>query len=434
MEINTIGMFCALAIGAVLGIVIGMLSAKVRSAKTLTEASNALAKSAAETDQLRQRLAEIKEEDEKNLEKQQKNFDETIGKVKAEMEIMTGKVLKERQEEFGDFNKKEMENITSPFKKELEDLRKMINESKSGSEKSMTSLEKTIEILLEHSKQLSNDSKNLTEALKSKGKVIGDWGEFLLANILRASGLREGEDYEIQKNFKNEGKDFRPDVIINTPDGSKIIVDSKATLLDVYTKYIGSENDEDRKEAQKEILKSVWNHVNELSGKYDKIVKNAVPAVLLFVPNEGCFILAMNEDPSLCEKAYHKGIIIVSPTTLMMTLKLIFIIWQNTRQEENYKNIVDCAEKLYDKFATFSGTMVQLGQDITSANKNISKQYNLAIKQLKEGNGNITKRIEELRGFGVLSTKPIKYIPEIKTSDEIPLSPSEDVEMERISV
>lgn len=424
MEINMLTLFLSLVVGAVLGIVIGMLAAKVRSAKTLTETSNALAKSAAETNQLRQRLAEVKEEGEKNLEKQQKNFDETIAKVKAEMEIMTGKVLKERQDEFGDFNKKEMENITSPFKKELEDLRKMINESKSGSEKSMTSLEMTIKTLLEHSEQLSKDSQNLTEALKSNGKVQGDWGEMILTNILRESGLREGKEYEIQKNFKNDGQDSRPDVIINTPDGAKIIIDSKASLT-AYSNYVKAENDEDRKKAQKENYESVWNHVKELSGKYDKKVKNAVPTVLMFVPNEGSFLLAMNSNKDLGEEAYSKGIIILSPTTLMMTLKLIFIIWQNTRQEENYKKIVDVAGKLYDKFATFSEEMSKLGEQITSSNKSISKHYNKAVNLLKDGNGNITKKIEELRGFGVIPTKQLKDLSEIKVSDEI-LVPSSD--------
>lgn len=421
MEINMLTLFLALVIGAVLGIVIGMLAAKVRSAKTLTETSNALAKSAAETNQLRQRLAEVKEEGEKNLEKQQKNFDETIAKVKAEMEIMTGKVLKERQEEFGDFNKKEMENITSPFKKELEDLRKMINESKSGSEKSMTSLGATIKTLLEHSEQLSKDSQNLTEALKSRGKVQGDWGEIVLTDILQESGLREGKEYEIQKNFQNDGKDFRPDVIINTPDGAKIILDSKVSLT-AYMNYVGAENNEDRKKAEKENYESICKHIKELSGKYNKIVKNAVPTVLMFVPNEGSFLLAMNSDKNLGQFAYSKGVIILNPTTLMMTLKLIHIIWQNTRQEENYKNIVDAAGKLYDKFATFSESMSALGKEITDANRKISEQYNTAIKQLKDGKDNITRKIEKLRAYGAIPTKQLKDFSEIKTNNEIPVS------------
>ena len=400
----------ALAIGTVFGFFIGMLFVKLRFAGDLAT-SRAEAKAALESKK-------------EAWETQQKNFDVTIETVKDKFENIAGKVLEEQQKKFDIYNKKEIESITSPFMKELNDLRKIIGESDSDRKTSKTELDTTIKMLMEQSKQLSNNSQNLAEALKSRGKVQGDWGEIVLSDILCESGLREGKEYEIQKNFQNDGKKFRPDVIVNSPDDSKIIIDSKVSLT-AYMNYVGAENDEERKRASKENYESIWRHVEELSGKYEKIVPNAVPQVLMFVPNEGSYLLAMNYNEKLGGEALKKGIFIVSPTNLMLALKLILISWQNTRQEENYKNIIDAATKLYDKFAVLSNHISYLGTQIISANKSISDAYNKAVRNL-EGKNNIISQIVALRDFGAKPTKQIQEIGEIKTSDAIPLPSSDE--------
>lgn len=443
MEVALWTLFIALITGAVFGIFIGTLAAKVKAAKNSAEAAEVFAKNSAETaaalaksqteaENLKQILAESRQDYEKNkkeaLEIQQKQFDETIGKIKAEMEVMTGKVLKERQEEFKNANRDDMNTITAPFLKKLEELQKIINDSKSGNEKSMTELGATIKAVMERSEQLSKDSKNLTEALKSRGKVQGDWGERVLIDILQESGLREGKEYEIQKNFQDDGKNSRPDVIINSPDGSKIIIDSKVSLT-AYTNYVGAENDEERLKAAKENYESIWRHVNELAGKYEKIVENAVPKVLMFIPNEGSYLLAMNYSQDLGNRAFKQGVIIINPTNLMLALELILITWQNTRQEENCRKIINAAGDLYDKFSIFSNTMVKLGNQISSSNKAISETYNTAVNQLKEGKNNVVKQINGLKLLGAKSNKQInEKLSELNVSSILPSSEKSDSE------
>ena len=396
----------ALVIGAVFGFFIGMLFVKLRFAGDLAT-SRAEAKAALENKK-------------ETLETQQKNFDATIETVKERFENIAGKVLEEQQKKFDIYNKKEFESITSPFMKELNDLRKIIGESDSDRKTSKTELDTTIKILVKQSQELSKDSQKLTEALASKGNVLGNWGEKMLAEILKASGLKEGIQYTIQENFKDDnGDNFRTDVIINCPDGSRIIIDSKANL-GAYKKYYDATNDEDRKKASKENYDSVWKHVEELSGKYEKIVPNAVPKVLMFVPNEGTYLLALNYRNDLIEQAYERGIFIVSPTNLMLVTELILISWQNTHQEENCKKIIDAATKLYDKFTVLSNHISNLGNQINT----VSAKYNNVVQNLK-GKDNIISQIAALRDFGAKPTKQIQEIREIKTSDTI-LLPSSD--------
>ena len=397
----------ALAIGAVFGFFIGMLFVKLRFAGDLAT-SRAEAKAALESKK-------------ETLETQQKNFDATIETVKERFENIAGKVLEEQQKKFDIYNKKEFESITSPFMKELNDLHKIIGESDSDRKTSKTELDTTIKILVKQSQELSKDSQKLTEALASKGNVLGNWGEKMLAEILRASGLKEGIQYTIQENFKDDnGANFRTDVIINCPDGSRIIIDSKANL-GAYKKYYDATNDEDRKRASRENYDSVWKHVEELSGKYEKIVPNAVPKVLMFVPNEGTYLLALNYRNDLIEQAYEKGIFIVSPTNLMLVTELILISWQNTHQEENCKKIIDAATNLYEKFAVLSDHISKLGNQINT----VSAKYNNVVQNLK-GKDNIINQIKALRDFGAKPTKTIKEIQDIKTSDVIPLPSSDE--------
>ena len=362
-----------------------------------------------------QQEAENRDQREERAKKDREaQFAEQINLLKSTFEATSQKLLKERSDDLKGVNKEQMDNITKPFFKEMEELRKMIGETKTGTDKTITELGATIKTVMDRSEQMSKDTQNLAEALKNRGKVQGDWGEQVLENILRDSGLRENEEYFVQQNTKDEGhNDKRPDIVVRCADGTKVVIDSKVSLT-AYTDYIGAENEEERKAAIKANRESIWNHVKELADKdYSKIVPQSMPVVLMFVPNEGSYILALNDDPQIGQKAFSKGVLIINPTNLMLALKLILQTWRNTRQEESCQKIIDAAKKIYEKYCTFTDSMNEVGEQLSRA----QKSYDKAVGQMKEGRGNLSGCINGLIDLGVQSSKKIndKMIPPSET-------------------
>lgn len=377
------------------------LQADLQGAKERLEAQLAHEQQEAENRDQREELAK------KDREAQ---FAEQINLLKSTFEATSQKLLKERSDDLKGVNKEQMDNITKPFFKEMEELRKMIGESKNGTDKTITELGATIKTVMERSEQMSKDTQNLAEALKNRGKVQGDWGEQVLENILHDSGLRENEEYTAQYNTKDdERKDKRPDIVVHCADGTQVIIDSKVSLT-AYTDYIGAENEEERKAAIKANHESIWNHVKELAEKdYSKLVPGSMPVVLMFVPNEGSYILALNHDPQIGQKAFNKGVLIINPTNLMLALKLILQTWRNTRQEESCQKIIDAAKKIYEKYCLFTESMNDVGEQLSLA----QKSYDKAVGQMKEGRGNLSGCINGLLELGVQSPKKIndKMLP-----------------------
>lgn len=358
-----------------------------------------------------QQEAENRDQREERAKKDREaQFAEQINLLKSTFEATSQKLLKERSDDLKGVNKEQMDNITKPFFKEMEELRKMIGESKNGTDKTITELGATIKTVMERSEQMSKDTQNLAEALKNRGKVQGDWGEQVLENILHDSGLRENEEYTAQYNTKDdERKDKRPDIVVHCADGTQVIIDSKVSLT-AYTDYIGAENEEERKAAIKANHESIWNHVKELAEKdYSKLVPGSMPVVLMFVPNEGSYILALNHDPQIGQKAFNKGVLIINPTNLMLALKLILQTWRNTRQEESCQKIIDAAKKIYEKYCLFTESMNDVGEQLSRA----QKSYDKAVGQMKEGRGNLSGCINGLLELGVQSPKKIndKMLP-----------------------
>ena len=346
-------------------------------------------------------------------ENRQQAFDNTLklareqmrAQFEAEMKERTEALKHEAEERMDNLrktNSEQMELIVGPLKKELESLRQLVDKSHEEQTKNTTSLEASIKAVFEHDKERDKTTQSLAEALKNRGKVQGDWGEMVLENILRDSGLREGTEYVKQQNVKNEsGANERPDIIVNGADGSRIIVDSKVSLT-AYTDYVGAETDAERDAAIKANYDSIWKHVCELSDmSYYKDVDKAMPIVLMFVPNEGSYILAMNKDPQLGTKAYKKGVLIINPTNLMVVLRLMFLTWQNTRQEENNRNILLAAGKIYEKYTTFADGYVALGNQLNTARTT----YERGLGQLREGRGNLSKQLQNLLKYGVTPSK-----------------------------
>ncbi len=352
-----------------------------------------------------QQLLELTQQQAKKEEEvRQERFTTELKLAREQMRIQFEKELEVRSENFKKQNAEQMTLVVGPLQKELESLRTLVNDSKAEQTKNTTALEASIKAVFEHDKERDKTTQSLADALKNRGKVQGDWGEQVLENILADSGLREGVEYKKQVSVKaEEGNTERPDVVVYAADGTNIIIDSKVSLT-AYTDYVGAENDEERKAAIKANYDSIWTHVCELSDKqYYKTVTGAMPIVLMFVPNEGSYILAMNKDPQLGTKAYKKGVLIINPTNLMVVLRLMFLTWQNTRQEKNNRDILQAAAKIYEKYSTFAEGYVTLGNQIRTVNNS----YEEGVKRLTEGRGNLSKQLQDLLKYGVTTTKQI---------------------------
>ncbi len=353
-------------------------------------------------EQYRQMLDQQREAQREALEGQRKLFDKTIDEMKESMKSTTEETLKKRQEEFAHSSGEHLAQILDPLKRDLESMQKSVTENKEKQIALQTSMETRIGELLKQTSLTAESANTLADALKNRGKVHGDWGEHVLESILEDSGLREGIEFSVQNNVKDEGNaNLRPDVTINCPDGKHIIIDAK-TSITAYSEALGADTDIEREEKAKLHFKSVKAHVDELAKKdYQTYVDNAMQYALMFIPNEGAYMMALNQDPSIMQYAYNKGVIIVNPTNLMLTLHLVLIAWQQTRQEDNCKAIIEQAGKMYDKMMTVVDSFTTLGNQLTVA----TKTYSEAMGQLSEGKGNLLRQTEGLKELGVKSTK-----------------------------
>ncbi len=393
---------------ALMGLALGYMIAKVKISQQLGSVKADLRvaeNSAAVAERL---LGETKASAAQQLEAFKKqheaDFARQLETMKTQFQAVSENLLKTRSEELKGTNKEQMEAITKPLHQVIEEMRKQLGETKEGSDKNMAALGEAFTRMMNQTVKLGKDAENLADALKNRGKVQGDWGEQILCNILQDSNLREGEEFFTQKSYTGQdGKEYRPDVVVKSADESMIIVDSKVSLT-AYSNYVSAKDDAEREQACKENYASVWSHVEELAAKnYPKHVPNALPYVLMFVPNEGSYILAMNHDPQVGIKAYKKGVLIVNATNLMMALSLILFTWKNTRQEENCARIMKAAEDLYEKFCTFSETFVKVGSQLDTARESFDK----AKGQLKDGRGSIISKFAGMQQLGLTTTKTI---------------------------
>ena len=343
----------------------------------------------------------------------------TIEQQKAAAEQLAAK-----QSALQENNRLQMDELLKPIKEQFADFKKSVEESKTQNEVNKKELQSTFEAtmklfqqeqqqavtsLKEQTSKIGSDAANLTKALKGDSKMQGDWGEMVLETILENSGLRKDEEFFIQENTKDEnGKNFRPDVIVRFPEGRSVVIDSKVSLT-AYTDALAAETDEERERLMKSHAQSVRKHIDELAEKdYSKLVDDAIGFVLMFIPNETSYIAAMKQQPDLSRYAYQKKIIIISPSNLLMALQLAYNLWQYDRQNKNVEKIVKTAADLYDKVATFEDTFTGIGDLITR----LSGTYDKAKKQLYDGTGNVMRRVESLKNLGVTPKKQIKALEE----------------------
>ena len=348
-----------------------------------------------------------------------KQWNDKFEAMKQEIEKKSTEQLLNKQRELQYTNRTQFDELMKPIKEQFEAFQKSIEEAKNKNEVNKkeitTSFENTLKSFQEHqdmtvkhlneqTERIGNDANNLTKALKGESKTHGDWGEMILERMLEESGLRKGEEFFVQHSVKDDdGRNFRPDVVVKFPEGVSVVIDSKVSLT-AYAEAVATSDDQRREQLLDEHVHSMRKHVDELSAKnYSDLVKGAVGYVLMFVPNESGYIAAMKRQPSLAFEAYKKHVILLSPTNLMMTLHLTYNLWQVDRQNRNVEEIVRRAADLYDKVVGFQDDF----NAVETALQRLSKAYGDAKKKLCEGNGNILRRTESLKQLGVMPRKSL---------------------------
>lgn len=326
--------------------------------------------------------------------------------LSSEFKLLANKIFEDKSKQFSASNKEQLELLLKPFREQITNFSLQTKEQFNTGQKDRHLLKDELSRLKQMNEQLSQDAINLTNALKGENKTQGNWGEIVLESILEQSGLRSGVEYELQATLKsNEGKSYRPDVIIHMPQDRDVIIDSKVSLV-AYERFVNEENPAEKAQALKEHILSISSHVKGLSDKkYERLEGvNSLDFVLLFMPIEGAFLIALEQDGEFFKRAYENNILVVSPSTLLVTLRTIEHIWRTQRQEEHAKKIADEAEAMYDKLVLFVEEMQKVGAHIQKA----QDSYETSMNRLKSGKGNIIKRAENMVKLGL---KPKKILP-----------------------
>ena len=346
-----------------------------------------------------------------NLQKLLDSQKEEIAKMqevaKTEFQNLANKILEEKTLKFTEQNQQNLKNILNPLQEKITDFEKKVENTHKESIDYHAALRQQIIGLKDLNVQMSKETVNLTKALKGDSKIQGNWGELVLERVLEKSGLEKGREYEIQKSFvTEEGNRVQPDVVINLPDGKKMIVDSKVSLT-AYEKYINEDEEEQKSAFLKEHVNSLKRHVEQLGNKnYQHLYEMESPDfVLLFIPIEPAFAIALNEDTQLYNKAFEKNIVIVTPSTLLATLRTIDSMWTNQKQQDNAIEIARQAGALYDKFEGFVTDLVKIGKKMDEA----KTEYEGAMNKLVDGRGNLITSVQKLK---IMGAKAKKSLPE----------------------
>lgn len=339
------------------------------------------------------------------LENQKMELENLQKKFTTEFENIANRILKQNSQEFTIVNQKNIGDILNPLKEKILTFEKKVEDTYQKGIKDQTDLKAELKKLYDLNFKISEEANNLTRALKSDTKKQGNWGEMILERVLERSGLVKGQEYKTQETVRNEaGEMIRPDVVVNLPDNKHIIIDSKVSLV-AYEAFINDDDPGKREIYLKQHIDSIRNHVKGLSEKnYPNASLFDTPDfVLLFMPIESAFSAAIQADVELFSFAWEKKIVMVSPTTLLATLRTIASIWKHEKQTQNAMEIASQGGALYDKFVGFLKDLEDLGLQISKT----GKTYEEARRKLSDGSGNIIKRVENLKKLGAKTTKSI---------------------------
>ncbi|TGD56721.1 DNA recombination protein RmuC [Flavobacterium humi] len=381
-----------------------------------TEKENIRSEKEALAIQLSKRETDFENLWERNKE-QKEEVNQLQEKFTKEFENLANKILEEKTSKFTEQNRENLKNILSPLQDKIQLFEKKVEDTHKESIDYHAALRQQILGLREMNEQMSKETLNLTKALKGDSKMQGNWGELILERVLEKSGLEKGREYEVQQSFvTEEGSRVMPDVVINLPDGKKMVVDSKVSLT-AYERFINEEDEDVKTSFLKEHVNSIKRHVEQLGNKnyHDLYQIESPDFVLLFIPMEPAFALALNEDNTLYNKAFEKNIVIVTPSTLLATLRTIDSMWANQKQQENAFEIARQAGALYDKFEGFVSDLVKIGKKMDEA----KVEYQGAMNKLVDGKGNLITSVEKLKKMGAKAKKslPDNIINRAETSE-----------------
>lgn len=328
-----------------------------------------------------------------------------------QFQALAGEILETKAKTFSEGSQRELGTLLGPLQIQIKEFREKVEQAQSDSKDGVTTLRSLIGNLNAMNQQLSEEARNLSTALRGSAKAQGDWGEFILRDLLDKAGLREGEEYRFQQSFagvETEGgeraRTVRTDVVLFLPGGRHLVIDSKVSL-NAYTDCVNAENEEARKAAFKLHLASMRGHVMGLAkAGYHRLTELEAPDfVVMFVPIEPAFLMALQADAELWADAYKQGILLVGPTTLLYVIRIINVLWQQERQARNVRDVMNRGTELYEKFVGFVTDMEVLGDSLRKSSQN----YDGAMKKLADGRGNLIRQVEMLKKLGLPTTRSI---------------------------
>jgi DNA recombination protein RmuC len=361
---------------------------------TVLALTNNLASSEADNRNLEEKLDERKQE-----------INELQEKFALQFKNLANEIFEEKSKKFTEQNKSNIFDLLRPLGEKIVEFEKRVESSQKDSIARNSALREQLENLQRLNLQMTREAENLTRALKGDSKTQGAWGEFILESILEKSGLERDREYTIQESFTTAEGRLRPDVIIRLPDNKQVIIDSKVSLT-AYNNFVNSENEEEKKIALKAHLMSIRQHMKGLADKnYQHISESGLDFIIMFIPIEPAYILAIQSEKGLYEEALEKRIVFVSPTLLIPSLQLIKNVWKQENQSRNVIEIANKAGELYDKFVGFSEDLMKLGNQLNTS----KTTYEEAMKKLVSGSGNLVRRVEELKKLGAKASKSIDH-------------------------
>jgi DNA recombination protein RmuC len=435
---NNLILILAIIISGGIGAYIGMTISKLKSKSSLSSLEERLNQMQLTHEDLKQNLnkveinrEEIRKEKDllnselairnteyENLQKLSLKRDEEIElrqeQLRKDFELLATKILDEKSEKFTLQNKENLKNILNPLQEKIKTFEEKVDLTQKESISMHSALKEQLLGLKDLNQQMTKEATNLTRALKGDSKMQGNWGELVLERVLEKSGLEKDREYFVQQSFTlPDGSRVLPDVVLHLPDGKKMIIDSKVSLTD-YERFVNADDD-DKQQYLKAHVNSIRKHVDQLSEKnYQDLYDIESPDfVLMFIPIEPAFAVVVNEDNSIYNKAFEKNIVIVTPSTLLATLRTIDSMWNNEKQQQNAIEIARQAGALYDKFEGLMTDLIGVGKKIDAT----KMDYNLAMNKLFEGKGNLINSVEKLKKMGA---KAKKALPEaiIKRAEE----------------
>ena len=351
----------------------------------------------------------MRETDLKNLNikltEQQQELEKIYDKFSSEFKNLANEILDEKSKKFTEQNKTNISEILNPLNEKIKDFEKKVQETYDKEAQQRFSLKEEVKRLAELNQQIGKEASALTQALKGESKTQGSWGEVILESILEKSGLRKNQEYFVQQSFTTDnGKRLQPDVIVHYPGERSIIIDSKVSLT-AYEKYVSAGNEEEKEAAIKLHIRSVENHLNELAVKNYQDLDNVktLDFVVMFMPIEPAYLIAVQNKPELWNMAYDKRILLISPTNLIAVLKMIESLWKQEYQNKNVMEIARQGGELYDKFVGLVDDLIDIGNKL----KQTQKSYELSMNKLSSGKGNLVKKAQNLKELGVKTKKSL---------------------------